>query len=222
MKGLCKWLEVAELRSKQYLASLRFNRANVAAFLEYLVHLRNLVLDDEDDEHPADYSSQSRGTQRVFAAIKAELLERIKFMRNIYSFLNDEHANFILLEHVDLESIDEAELERMDITQNDFSDLEKIQEAVKRTRQESLQTERGSVTRTGPGADGHAHHGTREAAIRPHRQKRAGSGPAPTGRHGGRALGRIRASVRVPLQIFRGAQNVQSELLCAGSEEPDR
>lgn len=129
------------------MAILRFNRANVTTFLEYLAHLKYLILDDEDDERPGDYSTETKGTLRMFEKIKEELLERLKFMKNIFSFLSDSHDNFILLEKVNLEEIDEEELERMQVRQEEFSDLEQIQKIVEAVRQESLKQQRGNLTR---------------------------------------------------------------------------
>ena len=143
LRGLEKWLKTSILRTKQYLAILRFNKNNVNTYLEYLSHLKNLILDDEDDERPGDYSSQTKGTLRIFGKIKEELMERLKFMKNIYSFLNDTHENFILIEQIDLELIDETELERMGVNQEDFSDLENIQKIVEKIEQFSLHKDRG-------------------------------------------------------------------------------
>jgi hypothetical protein len=122
---------------------MRFNKANVSTYLEYLAHLKYLILDDEDDERPGDYTSETKGTLKIFGKVKEELMERLKFMKNIYSFLNDQHENFILLEKINLEEIDETEMERMGIIQQDFQDLETIQNIVKKVKQENLKKDRG-------------------------------------------------------------------------------
>lgn len=115
----------------------------MTTFLEYLAHLKNLVLDDEDDEKPGDYSSETKGTLRIFAKIKKDLLERLKFMKNIFSFLTDEKENFILIETVDLENIGDADLERMEVGQADFEDLERIHRIVGNLRQSNVREGRG-------------------------------------------------------------------------------
>jgi hypothetical protein len=143
IKGLQKWLSTSIQRTKQYLAIMRFNKRNVSTYLEYLSHLKYLILDDEDDERPGDYTSETKGTLQIFGKVKEELMERLKFMKNIFSFLNDEHDNFILLERLNLEEIDEAEMERIGVKQEDFKDLESIQKIIKKLKQENLKADRG-------------------------------------------------------------------------------